>query len=416
MAFFDRQGRSGKRTKRVSHAHGSSRLGWQSRLHLEPLEERRVLTVSINPIMGPDTGAVFDVPAGKDLYVPVVGTDQGQSVSYTATSSDPNVTVTVMSGNPTLEMTVHGTDASGNPFSGTLTFQLFQNIAPQTVQGIINQVNSGLYNGASFYRMETSSSFQLIQGGIEMTSGKSDTTVLPDEFNVNATFNSSGMLAMANAGAGTATSEFFVTAPNRPLVDDPQSLNFGYTIFGQLISGQDIYNDILNVPTTSSSGINYANSPVTIDSASIITDTQDTVLQISEPANFTGSATITVTGVGGDSTSAQQSFSLSVAAPVTSTSTPLALNPIANQTTGANQLVSFQINATDYYGDTPTFTVTGADSFTATPFNVTVQVTPGSGSAATVTLTPNSGFTGTINLLAHADDSSASGTMLRRSR
>ena len=191
------------------------------------MEQRQVLSVSLSPITGPDANSAFDVPAGKDLYVPLIGTDTGQTISYSATSSDPNVQVSVLSGNPTLELTVQGTTAGNVPFSGTMTFQLFENIAPQTVQGIINQVNAGLYNGAEFYRAETGSSFQLIQGGIQPPTGtlpgKSDSTVLPDEFNPAATFNSSGLLAMANAGPNTATSEFFVTAPNRPLADDPQS-------------------------------------------------------------------------------------------------------------------------------------------------------------------------------------------------
>ena len=407
MMFFDRWRRSktvGKRSRDVRCGMPAARR----RLQLEPLEQRRVLSVTINPITGPDSGGVFDVSAGKDLYVPVVGSDQGLPITYNASSSDPNVQVSVLTGNPTLQFSVSGTDVNGAAFSGTMTFQLFENIAPQTVQGIINQVNAGLYDGSSFYRMETSPTFQLIQGGIEMTSGKSDTTVLPDEFNVDATFNSSGLLAMANAGLGTATSEFFVTAPNRPLADDPQALNFGYTIFGQLITGQDIYDKILNVPTTSSNGIHFANNAVTITSASIITDFQDAVLQISEPNGYTGTSTITVTGLGSDSSVGQQSFVVSVAAPATSQSSPLLLDPVINRTTSENQPVSFQISASDFYGDPPTFTVTGADSFNATPANVTVQVTPVSNGVATVTLTPANGFTGTISLVAHAEDSTAS--------
>ncbi len=374
-------------------------------LMLEPLERREVLSVTVNPISGPDPNSAYDVASGKDLYVPVIGTDTGQTISYSATSSDPNVSVSVLSGNPVLSMTVSGTTAGGQAFSGTMTFQLFNNIAPTTVQGIINQVNAGLYNGASYYRMETQTGFQLIQGGIEKTAGKSDTTVLPDAFNEAAAFNSPGLLAMASAGPNTATSEFFLTGPSVPLANEPQVLNYAYTVFGQLLTGQDIYNDILNVPTTSQSGINYANTPVTIVSASMITDTQNAVLQISEPNNFTGNATITVKGTGTDSTTAQQAFTVSVAAPTAQNSGPLFLAPVANQTTAGNvsttdtNSVSFQLSATDSQG-TPTFSVTGDSSFTATPSNVTVSVSP----TGLVTLTPASGFSGTITLVAHADD------------
>ena len=374
-------------------------------LHFEPLEQRHLLSVTLNPITGPDPGPVYDIPAGKDLYVPLNGTDTGQSISYSATSSNPNVQVSVLSGNPTLELDVSGTDSTGHAFSGTMTFQLFQNIAPQTVQGIINQVNAGLYNGASFYRMETGSTFQLIQGGIEKTSGKTDTTVLPDEFNAAAAFNTPGLLAMANAGPGTATSEFFVTGPTQPLADEPQFLNFGYTIFGQILTGQSVYNEVLNVPTTASGGIDFANTPVTITSAKMITDTQNGVLQVSEPNNFTGNATITVTATGSDSTTAQQSFNVSVVAPATSSEQGVVLNPVSNVVTTLNQAVTFQLSASDTTGGTPTFSVSASGPFAESPYpspsNVTVQV-----NGSSVTLTPATGFTGTINLVAHADDSS----------
>ena len=73
-------------------------------LRCEPLEQRHLLSVTINPISGPDAGGVFDVPSGRNLFVPVTGSDTGQTINYTATSSDPNVQVSVLSGNPTIEI------------------------------------------------------------------------------------------------------------------------------------------------------------------------------------------------------------------------------------------------------------------------------------------------------------------------
>ena len=238
----------------------------------------------------------------------------------------------------------------------------------------------GLYNGASFYRSETSTGFQLIQGGIEMTQGKTAPPTIADEFNQQAAFNSPGLLAMANTGQpNSGSSEFFITAPNEPLVDEPQSLNYGYTVFGQLLTGQAIYNDILNVPTTDQGGINYDNTPVTITSASVTTTpsasvaaSQFGVLQITEPNGYSGSAQITVTAHGSDSTTAQQSFTV-VAAPPTppasaagGTGGPMVLNPVSNQTTTENSSVSFQVSAAEeqFLTATPTFTVTGTNSFT----------------------------------------------------
>ena len=197
MAFIRWQGEAWKKIKRSFVQPGRKTFpATRNRLLLEPLEKRQVLSVTLGAITGPDANSAFDVPAGKDLYVPLIGTDVGQSISYSATSSDPGVKVSVLAGNPTLEMTVHGTNGQGQAFSGTMTFQLFENIAPQTVQGIISDVNSGLFNGAEFYRAETSPTFELIQGGIQpptgLLSGKSVPPKLPDEFNAAATFNSAG--------------------------------------------------------------------------------------------------------------------------------------------------------------------------------------------------------------------------------
>ena len=324
-------------------------------LLFESLESRHLLSgVSLEAIGGPDAGNAYDIPSGKDLYVPLNGSDTGQTVSYSAVSSNSNVSVQVLpSSNPIIEMTVSGTTGEGQSFSGEMTFELFANIAPQTVAGIVKLIDDGVYNGAEFYRSETSTGFQLIQGGIEppsgLISGKTAAPVLPDEFNVAASFNSPGLLAMANAGPGTASSEFFVMSPSVPLSQEPQELNFGYTIFGQLLSGQDIYQDIEDVPTTSQNGIDYDNTPVTIDTASVITSTsQAAVLQISEPSTFTGTSNITVTATGSDSTTAKQTFTVDPTPPTAAASTGglVILGPVANQTTAEGKSVSFQVSAT----------------------------------------------------------------------
>ena len=257
----------------------------------------------------------------------------------------------------------------------------------------------------------------MIQGGIEPPSGlipgKSAAPVLPDEFNVAASFNSPGLLAMANAGPGTASSEFFVMSPSVPLDQEPQELNFGYTIFGQLLTGQSIYQDIEEVPTTAQNGVDYDNTPVTINTASVLTSgalSQGAVLQISEPSTFTGSSNITVTAKASDNTTAQQSFTVDAAPPTAKAQTGglMILGPVANRTTTEGNSVNFQVSATDALGGTPVFTVSGDSTFTGTASNVTVQVTPGSSGTATVTLTPAAGFVGTLNLVAHADDTTNS--------
>src|ERR1700759_1153365 len=102
------------RNRRSARRH-RSRIS--QRLVVEPLEDRSMLSVTLGPITGPDTGGVFDIPSGKDLYVPLVGSDTaGTSITYTASSSNPNVKATVLTGNPTLELDVSGIDSQGHAF------------------------------------------------------------------------------------------------------------------------------------------------------------------------------------------------------------------------------------------------------------------------------------------------------------
>ena len=194
---------------------------------------------------------------------------------------------------------------------------------------------------------------------------------MPNEYNTAIAFNTPGLIGMAANSAHVASSEFFVTGPAQALANEPQALNFGYTIFGQLLTGQNIYNDILTVPTTNQGGVNIANNlPVTITSASILTtNTQNAVLQISEPAGFTGSTNITVTGTGTDNTSAQQSFGVNVVTPTSpAAEASVILAPVSNQTTARGQPVTFQISASDTAGGTPTFSVGDQNPFGQPPY------------------------------------------------
>ena len=81
----------------------------------------------------------------------------------------------------------------------------------------------------------------------------------------------------------------------------------------------------------------YLQTPVTITSASIITDNQNGVLQISAPTGATGTVTVTVTASDGTNTPVTQSFTVTIAAD--STSNPA--NPFAAVVPAAPTSVSF---------------------------------------------------------------------------
>src|SRR5262249_1535218 len=152
-----------------------------------------------------------------------------------------------------------------------------------------------------------------IQGGLQ---GSPSQTNIIDEFNTLLTMNSPGLLAMANPGnPDKNTSEIFITDIDRPTAQTPQYLNFRHTIFGQLTSGFDTYDNIMN-PMGITPSNSTPNPSVIITSATIIdAGDQSAVLRVMVPNDFTGQADITVTATSSDTSTASRTFGIN-AAPV----------------------------------------------------------------------------------------------------
>ncbi len=120
---------------------------------------------------------------------------------------------------------------------GEFVIQLYPDKAPVTVNSFIFLAEKGFYNGTTFHRVLKDF---MAQGGDPTGTGTGGPGYnLPDEFNNGLTFDKAGVVAMANTGApNSGGSQFFITF-------GPQSyLNGGYTIFGQVISGMDVVNNI----------------------------------------------------------------------------------------------------------------------------------------------------------------------------
>lgn len=113
---------------------------------------------------------------------------------------------------------------------GTMKVELFFKQSPNTVANFLHLVDSGFYKGVSFHRIIEGFMAQAGDPNGDGTGGPS--WKIDDE--QNNLKHEAGTLSMANAGANTAGSQFFICHM-------PQShLDGRHTIFGKLVSGFDV--------------------------------------------------------------------------------------------------------------------------------------------------------------------------------
>lgn len=381
--------------------------GWSSkpvrtRLKLTELEAREVPAVTIADIT--DQQLFTDRP----LFIPVTVTNTPVgTVTTTATSSDANLTVEVLTGGRSIRFDVTGKDNLGATFNGTLTLRLFENVAPQATGTIISLINSGFYNNKLFHRIIDGF---MIQGGSPTGNGVGGSSLpdVDDEFNRDYTFASSGLLAMANAGDDNNNSQFFITDIDQTLLNRPSYLNFNHSIVGILTEGFDLYQKIITTPVSGSSPL----TNVTITNATVFTDNENAVIKLTPKVGWDGSATVQIQANDGVGAPVQDNITVTGVAypngPKTGTSTPNDnpfLNAIANPNTTSGTPVTVAVTATDLQNDPLTFTMS------ATGANAS-KVTIDSASNATgkFVVTPVAGFSGVVNLLVGVNDGGATDT------
>lgn len=111
---------------------------------------------------------------------------------------------------------------------GNIEIELFEEVAPLAVENFITHIKNGYYDGIIFHRIIKNF---MIQGGDPTGTGRGGESIwkkpFKDEFK-GKLFDKSGILAMANAGAHTNSSQFFITTAPTPW------LNGKHTIFGQV--------------------------------------------------------------------------------------------------------------------------------------------------------------------------------------
>lgn len=122
---------------------------------------------------------------------------------------------------------------------GKIVILLYPEEAPKTVENFVTLAKKGFYNGLKFHRVEKDF---VIQGGDPEGNGTGGPGyVIKNEANKKLRHNR-GAVAMANAGRDTAGSQFYIVI-SKPASFLDEKYEDGvnkYTLFGQVIVGQDV--------------------------------------------------------------------------------------------------------------------------------------------------------------------------------
>ena len=115
---------------------------------------------------------------------------------------------------------------------GDISVYLYPEAAPKNVANFVYLAKNNFYNGLTFHRVIQN---VLIQGGDPLGNGTGGTGyTVDDKISDWLSFENAGMLAMANSGPNTNSSQFFITIS--PLTQ----LDGKHTIIGETKSRQDL--------------------------------------------------------------------------------------------------------------------------------------------------------------------------------
>ena len=178
---------------------------------------------------------------------------------------------------------------------GVITAKLFPKYAPLAVENFLTHAKEGYYNGVIFHRVIKDFMVQTGDpkgdgtGGQSIWNGKDKTIDSGRGFKNEISpylYNIRGALSMANAGADTNGSQFFINQNSQDQSGklSPQtfpakiieaykkggnpSLDGGYTVFGQVTEGMDIVDKIANSETEN----DKPKSDITIEKIEVIKD------------------------------------------------------------------------------------------------------------------------------------------------
>ena len=134
---------------------------------------------------------------------------------------------------------------------GVISFELYPDLAPQSVRNFVSLAREGFYDGLKFHRIIRDF---MVQGGCPQGEGTGNPGYsIKGEFELNGHDNDlsheRGVMSMARSSEyNSAGSQFFICH------GDPQFLDGSYAAFGMVTDGMDIVDELADTPVTDGNG------------------------------------------------------------------------------------------------------------------------------------------------------------------
>ena len=133
---------------------------------------------------------------------------------------------------------------------GTITLELNEEKAPETVKNFVEYAKSGHYDGTIFHRVIDG--FMIQGGGFDKSMDQKETRAPIRNEAMNGLKNDRGTIAMARTMiVDSATSQFFINLVDNEFLNftSPTPQGFGYAVFGKVTDGMEVVDAIAKVRT-----------------------------------------------------------------------------------------------------------------------------------------------------------------------
>ncbi|MFE7529998.1 peptidylprolyl isomerase [Kitasatospora sp. NPDC057542] len=138
---------------------------------------------------------------------------------------------------------------------GDIVLRLDAEKAPATVENFLQYVRDGFYDGTIFHRVINN--FMIQGGGLEPGMKQKKTRDPIQNEADNGLKNTTYSVAMARTmDPHSATAQFFVNVADNDFLNHTakNTQAWGYTVFGEVVEGQDVVDAIKAVPTGTKAG------------------------------------------------------------------------------------------------------------------------------------------------------------------